>query len=212
MDIASTIALICCLSSPVFLLISVSLGIFLFTERKKAQVEHQKYADAIRELEAKIDMLSENALQSMRDEWLKEIYQATYNSELEVEIKFIYLLMRFLNYEMDDLRTRVAVEVQVGRQRASGIADWVVYKYPGKPFLVIEAKEPNQMLTVAVKEQARSYAYGLSAPFYMLTNGKEIQIYERKVDDDIQVVSLNVKDISQNWAVLEQVIGKNENT
>lgn len=203
MEPSSVFLIACCFSSPAFFLAGGLLW-RLLTERNKMKAEQQA-------LKSQIDKVSTDAFLAVRNEWFLEIADANYNSELEVEVKFVYLLMRFLGYGINDLKMRVSVEVQVGRQRASGIADWVVYNEKmGKPFLVIEAKEPNQLLTSAVQEQARSYAYGLSAPLYMVTNGKEVRIYERKIDSDLEVISFLTKEIAQNWYQMEQIVGKKE--
>jgi hypothetical protein len=202
MDIISIIALLLCISSPIFFLVALALGLLLFRE-------HRNSLKTIRHLESGITTLSSNALIGIREQWFTEVANINYNSELEVEAKFIYLFVRFLGYSANDLRARVSIQVQVGRQKVSGIADWVVYDpNTNRPFLVIEAKEPNQMLNNIVQGQARSYAYGLNATFYMITNGREIQIYERKIDNDVLVISFGVREIVENWGKMEQLIGK----
>jgi hypothetical protein len=207
---------ILCISGPLFFLTTVALGIALYVQqnknrlsreteqvntedRQKVLLEQKQVLDLkIQELENRINVLSKNAIADFCLNWCKEVEFASYSSEVEVEIKFVYLFMRFLGYGISDLRTRVPVEVPIGRQRVSGTADWVVYNHQqGKPFLVIEAKEPNQQLNNFVQDQARSYAFALSAPFYMLTNGKEVMVFERKIDDDVCVLALSVKDLPQ---------------
>lgn len=182
----------------------------MFEVRQDSLLEENKVlVSKIQELENRIDILSKKAVADLCLRWCREVELASYSSEIEVEIKFIYLLMRFLGYEISDLRTRVSVEVPVGRQKVAGIADWVVFNHSqGKPFLVIEAKEPNQQLNSSVQEQARSYAFALNAPFYMLTNGRDIIVFERKIDDDVRVLALNVRDLPHQWQMIEQVIGK----
>jgi hypothetical protein len=137
---------------------------------------------------------------------LVEIKDITYRNEVEVEIKFIYPLMRFLGYGPSELKTRVPVEIQTGRKRTTVVADWVVYLE--KPYLVIEAKEPGQALSDSVQEQARSYAYGLGAPLYMLVNGKELTVFERRLDADTVLLHSTMNDLIEKWDILESIIGK----
>jgi hypothetical protein len=201
-NVVAIIALLFCLSSPVFLIAAIYLGVTLFNQKKS-------YEAKVLALGKRINILSKDAFSGLRLKWFDEIIVASYNNEVEVEIKFVYPFMRFLGYEIGDLKTRVSVSVPVGRQKVTGIADWVVFKNQlEKPFLVIEAKEQNQKLNGAVQEQARSYAYALNAPFYMLTNGKEIFVFERKVDNDVCLFSLTVNNLPAQWQVIEQVLGK----
>lgn len=218
-DPMDIIIVIICISGPLFFLTSIVLVKQLIVataknrenlkqEREKA-INGQKYLDEKNhQLKNQIAMLSDDALKTFRLKWFEEIASATYNSEIEVEIKFIYDFLRFLNYGVNDFRTRVSVEVPVGRQKVTGVADWVVYNHRYEnPLLVIEAKEPNQQLNLAVKEQARSYSYALKTPYYMLRNGRDIQIFERRIDDDVCVISGHMNDLPSFWQIIEETIG-----
>lgn len=201
-SIIAIIALLLCVSSPIFFGVAIYLGVVLFNQKKNHELN-------VAELSRRINILSKDALSGLRLKWFDEIVVANYGNEVEVEIKFIYPFMRFLGYDISDLKTRVSVNVPVGRQKVTGIADWVVFKnQQGNPFLIIEAKEQNQKLNGAVQEQARSYAYALNVPFYMLTNGKEIFVFERKVDNDVCLFSLTVNNLPAQWQAIEQVLGK----
>ena len=201
-NIVAIISLLFCISSPIFLIVAIYLGVTLFNQKKSHEAK-------VHALGRRINILSKDALSGLRLKWFDEIIVASYRNEVEVEIKFIYPFMRFLGYDVGDLKTRVSVNVPVGRQKVTGIADWVVFKNQlENPFLIIEAKEQNQKLNGAVQEQARSYAYALNIPFYMLTNGKEIFVFERKVDNDVCLFSLTVNNLPAQWQAIEQVLGK----
>lgn len=211
---AKALTTIICISGPFFFATTVALGIVLYFQFKNNQLQVAKKHSLdlkIQELENRIIVLSNNAVADFHLSWCKEIASANYSSEIEVEIKFVYFLMRFLGYGIADLKTRVPVEVPVGRQKVVGIADWVVYNHQqDRPFLIIEVKEPNQQLNNSVQDQARSYAFALNTPFYMLTNGKKIEVFERRIDNDIRVLASNVKDLHHQWQTIKQVIGKGQ--
>lgn len=228
---ASIITLVLCVSAPLFFGATVFLAVTLYKQRAKHQSlladernlhekqkgslsgEKEVLLTEIQRLENNIEVLSKNAIADFCLRWCKEIDSAYYSSEVEVEIKFIYPFMRFLGYGISDLKTRISIEVPVGRQKIGGVADWVVYNHQyGKPFLVIEAKEPNQQLNKQVQEQARSYAFALNAPYYMLTNGREVAVFERRIDDDAKILHLGVKDLAHRWQQIEQAIGKRQLT
>ncbi len=198
-SILSFLVVISCISSPVLVALCGWLGFLFFSERSKKGREIQK-------LEARVAVISRTALNAMREDWFVEIQTPTYVSELEVESKFVYPMMRYLGYQAVDLRMRVTVDIRVGRQNVNGIADWVVYK-KDIPYMIIEAKEKNQPLNSDAKEQARSYCFALNAPLYMLTNGRSIQVYRRGVDSDMMIFNSDIEKLPDNWPELYRLIG-----
>lgn len=139
------------------------------------------------------------------EEWLEEIKTTSYRNEIEVEVKFIYPLVEQLGYKNTDFDIRVPVNIQVGRNRSRGEADWVLWnKRSGtdnqQARVVIEAKAPHQDLNEEVQAQARSYAFALNAPIYVNTNGRRIQIFHRGVQGDKCVVDCDVKELSKKWS------------
>jgi hypothetical protein len=199
MEIVTALIVLGCLSSPVLFIICVWLGFLYFRDRKALQQSIQRY-------ESKILTISRSAQNAMRESWLVEVKNIVFNSELEVESKFVYPMLRYLGYGPSDLKMRVSVGVRVGRQNVTGIADWVAYR-GGKPVLVIEAKEKNQNLNGPVQEQARSYCFALNCQLYLLTNGRQIQVFRRGVDGDSMVFSSHVDNLSENWGKLNEIIG-----
>jgi hypothetical protein len=129
--------------------------------------------------------------------------------EVEVEVKFIYPLLRHLGYERDQLELRVPVPMQEGSQKTVRQADWVVQsKTSSESLVVVEAKAPRQPLDDAVAKQARSYALRLEAPVYVTTNGKKLKIYHRGVLRDQCVVSCRTSELSDNWETIEAALHK----
>lgn len=188
MDTFANISLIVlCISGPLFFITTIGLGIFLFVQRNsyKSQLstsDESQYelkislSSKIEELENKLRVLSNDSMSGIRDYWFVESQNTNYSSEIDVEIKFIYVLLRLLGYERDELKTRVAVQIPVGRQKVAGEADWVVYDKNDNPIMVVEAKRPTEKLSSEVQDQARSYAFALNTPTYITTNGKEVRV------------------------------------
>ena len=137
-----------------------------------------------------------------------------YLSEIEVEVKFIYPLVKFLGYSSDEFNLRKNVALKMGSQEAVGEVDWVLWDRGGaegerKPHVIIEAKAATRALDESVVAQARSYAFALGAPYYLVTNGRELVLYRRGVEKDESVVAINPSNITHklecsrkhNWAL-----------
>lgn len=199
MDFIATLAVLNCFFSPLLLLGVVWLLYVYIKHRYDTQSTSKK-------LEAKIASISRTSMNAVRESWFEEIKNLEYASELEVESKFVYPMMRYLGYPAKALRMRVEVVIRVGRSDIKGIADWVVYE-ADKPKIVIEAKADSQWLDNQVQEQARSYCFALNVPMYILANGKEIKVYLRGVGSDELVFHSHVADLSQKWGELYELIG-----
>ena len=197
------VLLLCVL--PLFLLfVSIGLGVWVYRLRHKVRTlesEKRLLQTALESSKAKVSALEMEAQRQFRTAWLSAP-PARFRNEIEVEVKFVYPLLKFLGFEDDDLSIREWVQVRVGRQIVKGEADWVVRR-DGKPFLVVEAKEPGVTLDDAVQEQTRSYAFALKAPYYMVTNGKALRLYQLGVEEDEAIVSCSVNGLAQCWQRLE---------
>ena len=196
------VLLLCVL--PLFLLfVSIGLGVWVYRLCQKVRTlesEKRLLQSALESSKAKVSALETDAQAQFRTTWLSAP-PAQFRNEIEVEVKFVYPLLKFLGFEDDDLSIREWVQFRVGRQIVKGEADWVVRRN-GKPFLVVEVKEPGVTLDDAVQEQARSYAFALKAPYYMVTNGKAVWLYRRGVEEDEAIVSCNVNELAQCWQQL----------
>lgn len=199
MDFLTTFAILNCFASPVFLCAAL-FALYLYAKnRLRADKEKKRY-------DARIATISRTGLNAVRETWFQEIQTMTYASELEVESKFVYPMMRFLGYSPNDLRMRVEAVVRVGRADIKGISDWVVYK-DNKPFIVIEAKIPQQGLDDNVQEQARSYCFAMNVQLYVLANGKEAKLYQRGVGFDELAFQSTTADLPMKWGELYDLIG-----
>jgi hypothetical protein len=198
-EILAIAALVGCTAAPVILVIACVLAYVMFRDQQRAKSEKSRLQDRIR-------TISNTSYNIHRHEWLAEIQKNEYASELEVEAKFVYPLLRHLGWEPDALRMRVPTTIRVGREDVKAIADWVVYLY-GKPVMVIEVKNKYEAVAIDAQRQARSYCYGLNVTKYMLTNGREIQVFERGLDSDILLFETSIEDLPANWRKLYEVAG-----
>ncbi len=158
-------------------------------------------------LSDRVNVLSSEAREGLRLQWLLTLPTLQYRNELEVEVKFIAPLVDYLGFAPDQVDLRVPVSVQVGRNTATGTADWVLWTPAHtRPIVVIEAKAPGQPLNGAVQSQARSYAFALGAPMFLLTNGSRLQIYRRGVQTDQLVVNCTVEELVEQWPAIVDAI------
>lgn len=194
------------------LCICIGLTIFLVQNRKGTKAREIALQEEISSLKQQVERYELDVVEVSRDRWLHGLPGCNYRNELEVEIKFVYPLLRFLGYEPNTFQVRVPVTVQMGRNQSRGEADWVIWDPAAvgersQAQIVIEAKEPGQSLDSAVQGQARSYAFGLNAPWYVLTNGRQLKIYRRGVQRDTCIVDCNVDDLPETWSEIKQTIG-----
>jgi hypothetical protein len=149
---------------------------------------------------------------SARRDWLNHLAGTTYENEAEVEAKFVFPLVQSLGYSVRDFSRRVPVGLRLGEQALSGEADWVLWE-AGNPgadqsaLAVIEVSAPDQDLDASVQARARSYAFGVSAPVYLITNGKQLQLYRRDVRTDPLLLECKVEEFAACWQHLYDLLG-----
>ena len=172
------------------------------TEQEKLKAEHENLND-------KLNQVCEEARALLRMEWLQSLHDINYGSELEVEIKFLTQLLMHLGYDIKNVSIRIPVNIKAGRQVISAQADWLINIstiVARKKFMVIEAKAPDQDLNSDVGEQARSYAFALNAPLYMLTNARRIMIFKLGVPQDFLLIDVPVSELTESWSTLTALL------
>jgi hypothetical protein len=147
-----------------------------------------------------------------RRDWLKHLADTPYENEAEVESKFVFPLVQSLGYSVRDFSRRVPVGLRLGEQALAGEADWVLWEagHPGgepSALAVIEVSPPDQTLDESVQARARSYAFGVGAPVYLITNGKQLQLYRRDVRTDPLLLECNVEEFAACWQHLYDLLG-----
>lgn len=190
-----------CLILPIILFIFL-IGLSIFLGNKYYKTNKDK-AD----LQSRIKIMEENANLDSRNQWFKKITKNEYRNEIEVEVKFVYFFVKYLGYKNRDIQIRVPINMRAGRQELKVVADWVIFNNASKPVFIIEAKEPSQIINDAVIQQARSYAIGLNVPFYVITNGKNLLIYKRGIEQDICIINCDVISLSSVWENIEKILG-----
>ena len=95
-------------------------------------------------------------------------------SEAEVENKAIIPLLKKLGLITDEkmYRMRVPVRIKEGRDAKTKEADIVLFNNKNKPFVVIEAKNPSELIDDEAIGQLDSYAFWLGCPYGIACNGK----------------------------------------
>ena len=128
--------------------------------------------------------------------------------EVEIEVKFVFPFLEFLGYRTDEMQLQVAVPLQEGSQPTVLKTDWVLRDANRNALVVVEAKAPCKTLDEAAREQARSYAFRLAAPVYILTNGKQIQIFHLGVVEDRCLISCSTSQLAENWVGIQRAASR----
>ena len=194
--------LLCCIVP--LLLIALGGVVYLWIRDRRQIADLRWYRNTLSD---RVNVLSSEAREGLRLQWLLTLPTLQYRNEFEVEVKFIAPLLDYLGFAPGQVDLRVNVSVQVGRNTATGTADWVLWSPDrSRPLVIVEAKAPGQPLNGAVQSQARSYAFALGAPLFLLTNGSRLQIYRRGVQSDQVVVDCTVEELVEQWPAIVEVL------
>lgn len=147
------------------------------------------------------------------DIWFSELLTKNFDSEKEVEIRFILPLLERLGYAECDRADGYQVEIYEGVRKAVKEADFVLFDGPNRSkdnaLLVIEAKATNKKLSDYIG-QARTYAIWLGTPYYLVTNGNEIRVflYRSPIESDVEVFTGNRKNLREAFKNLYNLVSK----
>jgi Type I restriction enzyme R protein N terminus (HSDR_N) len=104
--------------------------------------------------------------------------------EADVEQRLLQPLLAALGYADDEITAKAPVVFQTGRKGRKHEADFIVH--PGaslsleSSLLVVEAKAPTEDLE-AGRHQAESYAHATRAPFLLLCDGTQFEIWQMQI-------------------------------
>ena len=147
------------------------------------------------------------------DAWLTTISSKSFNSEKEVEIRFVLPLLERLGYSEEDRADGYPVEQVVGVRKTKTEADFVLFnglnRSKDSALLVVEAKNVGKKITDHIG-QARSYAMFLGTPYFFITNGDDIRVflYRSPIESDVEVFKSTRRDISSTFSTLFNLVSK----
>jgi hypothetical protein len=148
------------------------------------------------------------------DSWFQLMEHRTFESEREVECFFLIPLLESLGYVEDDFAIGYMIEMYEGVSKIKKIADIVVFDGGGRDkdgaLLVVEAKKPGKPISDAAIGQAKGYAMWLTAPYYITTNGQELDLYWYRggLTPDLPLLKFPISALHENWDMLYQHINK----
>lgn len=160
-----------------------------------------------------MDDLAVDGQSKEKDRWLTTIATKEFNSEKEVEIRFVLPLLERLNYSEDDRADGYPVEQIVGVRKARTEADFVLFagldRSKDSALMVVEAKKVGKNLADHVG-QARSYAMFLGTPYFLVTNGDDIRVflYRSPIESDVEVFRSTRNDIADSFPKLFNLVSK----
>jgi len=147
------------------------------------------------------------------DTWFDELAVRTFESEKEVEIRFILPLLERLGYTDEDRADGFPVEIYEGVKKATKEADFVLFDGPNRSkenaLLIIEAKGPGRKLADYIG-QARTYAIWLGTPYYLVTNADELRVflYRSPYESDVEVFNSTRQNLKAGFRQLYNLISK----
>ena len=143
---------------------------------------------------------------------LDTISETTLANEAEVETRLVIPLLDLLGYTNDDIRPKYPVVFREGRPGRNPEADFVVFAGPehsrNTSLLVVEAKHPNEFIGDG-KGQGESDAANLRAPFLLVTNGRNLELWQLQASYDSECVfSCLTKDLAARFDELHRLVWK----
>lgn len=132
--------------------------------------------------------------------------------EADVEQRLLLPLLRALGFGNEEITSKPPITFQTGRKGRKHEADFIVHHGPtlnaDTSLLVIEAKAPDADME-AGQLQAESYAHATRAPFLLLCDGIQLEIWQMQVSQtSIRAFACPVQALRRNRGGIERLIAK----
>lgn len=146
------------------------------------------------------------------NEFWSEISSVTFDNESSVETRLLLPFLKALGYEQSDISPKHPIIFQEGRTGRHHEADFVVFSGPVQnkqtSLIVVEAKAPGKSFDEA-KKQAESYVFNVRAPFYILSDGIKIQVWQfQATQESTLVIDIPVISLFDYRGKLENLLSK----
>lgn len=146
------------------------------------------------------------------DDWFSKMESKVFDSEKEVEFFFVSPLLEQLGYDENDFVLGHPVRMSLGGRRVTAQADCVVVEGENREnkLVVIEAKNFGKRLDYDTINQAKSYAMWLPTPYYVVTNGVDIRVYQNQGPQAPEVPRLAFErsQLRHNWPELHGLLNR----
>lgn len=140
---------------------------------------------------------------------------ATLMSEDDVRTKIVYEWLKDCGFTQNEINLEYSINIRIGRnvRTIHSRADILVRDSKGHNLLIIEVKKSDHTLDQSDKKQALSYGRALAdgeiAPFTILTNGSQTQIFDTITGKELngKTIDINHPYIKAGFKVSGDVIG-----
>ncbi len=106
------------------------------------------------------------------------------------------------------------VEMWEGVKKVRKQADVLVFDGPSRDhkdaLLVVEVKRSDAPLKADAAGQARGYAIWTTAPYYLVTNGRESEVwlFRSAVEPDVRLMRFEQSQLRDVWPELQATLGR----
>ena len=147
-------------------------------------------------------------------QWFEHIKTREFETEREVEAYFVDPLLDRLGYDYEDIVMGYPLQIYKGMKKFKREVDFVVFNGPSRKqkdaLLLVEARPSDQGISSGAIWQARTYAKELAPACYLVTNGRQIVVFQFNTTSkpDERVMILNRSELKEKWETLYAYVSK----
>lgn len=163
---------------------------------------------------ADIDYPLDATIPKPPDQWFHRMMSHSYESEREVEFLFSIPLFEQLGYDELDMAIGYGVTIFEGVTKRTKQADLVLFdgdvRKNENALIVVESKNSTKEISGDALGQARAYAMWLTTPYYVITNGKEVQVFLNRggTIPDVLLLQFQENELEKIWQELFTKLNK----
>ena len=147
-------------------------------------------------------------------QWFENIKARKFETEREVEAYFVDPLLDRLGYDYEDIVMGYPMHMYEGMKKVKKEVDFVVFNGQSRKqkdvLLLVEARPSDQGISSGAIRQAQTYAKELAPACYLVTNGRQIVVFQFNATSKLgeRVLVLDRSELKDKWKALCEYVSK----
>lgn len=174
----------------------------LTRDRDQCAVHVQSLEESVAKLSSALAATAAHLDAKRRREWMQDLQKEPPRNEHEAEIRVGYPLLKMMGFKDSSIKLQYPVRIPAASANFTAFVHFAVFNENNQtsPHLFLYVTAPGASAHQGIIQQVRSYARLEGCKFFIITDGAQLQVYERTLVSDDPVDGIHgVTTLIEQW-------------